>query len=237
MCICPLRAVFSRVFYYTFWPTSYPEHIGVFYSPSETNVQEKRLTQRKQDLAIAYLETGNATAAYFVAYPNFTGTRETAASNASRVLKEPLVQEFLEKLRAKAAKPTIATMQEVGEFYTTIMRDKKQFVGDRLSAARGVMLYAKQTQIFDNKQADIQAEPTLLAGSFADFCEQAGYFRPFPKQMEMAEFVRHRTQSPVSVRLLECIVPTMVEETFSAVHSFADLQIIMDCAVLIFLKL
>lgn len=179
-------------FYYTFWPTSYPEHIGVFYSPSETNVQEKRLTQRKQDLAIAYLQTGNATAAYFVAYPNFTGTRETAASNACRVLKEPLVQEFLEKLRAKAAKPTIATMQEVGEFYTTIMRDKKQFVGDRLSAARGVMLYAKQTQVFDNKQAEPteRAEQTQVSGSFADFCEQAGYFRPFPKQTEMAEFVR-----------------------------------------------
>ena len=35
----------------------------------------------------------------------------------------------------------------------------------------------------------------------------------------------------------ECTVHITVEETFSAVHSFADLQIIMDCAALIFRKL
>lgn len=164
---------------------------GFLFSPSDDNVQEKRLTQRKQDLAIAYLETGNATAAYFVAYPNFKGTRETAASNACRVLKEPLVQEFLEKLRAQAVKSTIATMQEIGEMLTETMRDKKQYVGDRLSAARTLASLVSK-QIFDNKQGEhqTQAEQSPISGSFADFCERAGYFRPFPKQMEMAEFVR-----------------------------------------------
>mgnify|MGYP000048471711 FL=1 len=155
----------------------------------------KRLTPNKRKLAEAFLRTGNATAAYLEAYPNFKGARETAASNASRILKEPEVSAYLAELGVQAAKPTILKLSELGEFWTQIIKDGNQEIKDRLSASRTLAQYA--FKVFE-KNAQEGGEPKAgqtggtLAKSpdFAAFCERAGYFRPFPKQEELVQFVK-----------------------------------------------
>lgn len=172
------------------WP--YPRRPAGFFIPrSEDNV-EKRLTQKKRDLALAYLKTGNATAAYYAAYPDFAGKRKTATEKASRILNEPDVQEYLESLRQKIAAPQIMTLRELGQFWTTVIKQPLNTTADRLLASRTLAQYA--VKVFENKQTQsAPQEPAprpAKTADFASFCVAAGYPRPYPKQCEMAELVR-----------------------------------------------
>lgn len=129
------------------------------------------------------------------AYPHFKGKRETAASNASRILKEPEVEAYVRELGAEAAKPTILKLSELGEFWTQVIQDAGQDIKDRLSASRTLAQYAFK---FFEKQPQNGAEQATAQSSgkppsspdFGVFCESVGYFRPYSKQVEMAEFVR-----------------------------------------------
>lgn len=172
-----------------------PSTDGVFLFPKTENNVAKRLTQNKRNLVLAFLQTRNATSAYLAAYPHFKGKRETAASNASRILKEPEVEAYLQELGAEAAKPTILKLSELGEFWTQIIQDAGQDIKDRLSASRTLAQYAfkffeKQPQNGAEQDAAQSSGKPLLSPDFASFCESVGYFRPYPKQVEMAEFVR-----------------------------------------------
>lgn len=170
---------------------SYAPHSRGFLFPDKNNVP-KKLTQNKIDFANALLREGNATEAYFCAYPGFKGTRATAASNASRLLKEPAVAAYLGELRQAAAKPTILRMQDIGEFLTQVVNDKNAGLSDRLSAARTLAVYASK-KVFDNTPEGTPTDTTPAfqkLPDFAAFCEAHGYPRPYPKQEEMAAFVR-----------------------------------------------
>ncbi len=125
------------------------------------------------------------------AYPHFKGKRETAASNASRILKEPEVEAYIRELGAEAAKPTILKLSELGEFWTQVIQNGEMDIKDRLSASRTLAQYA--FKVFENNaQVPVPESPAgnvKNAADFADFCERAGYPRPYPKQLEMARFV------------------------------------------------
>lgn len=168
-----------------------PSTDGVFYSPNRKNNVPKKLTQNKIDFANALLEKGNATEAYFCAYPGFKGTRATAASNASRLLKEPAVAAYLDELRQAAASPTILRMQDIGEFLTQVVQQEDAKLSDRLSAARTLATYVSK-KVFDNSSANetpAPADTPQLPDDFAAFCMAHGYPRPYPKQKQMALFV------------------------------------------------
>lgn len=187
--IRPKRAVFVRFFVANNPKLRRPA--GFFIPRSEDNV-EKRLTQKKRDLALAYLKTGNATAAYYAAYPDFAGKRKTATEKASRILNEPDVQEYLESLRQKIAAPQIMTLRELGQFWTTVIKQPLNTTADRLLASRTLAQYA--VKVFENKQTQsAPQEPAprpAKTADFASFCVAAGYPRPYPKQCEMAKLVR-----------------------------------------------
>ena len=168
---------------------------GFFIPLATKNNVAKRFTPNKRKLAEAFLRTRNATAAYLEAYPNFKGARETAASNASRILKEPDVSDYLADLGARAAKPTILKLSELGEFWSQVVQSGAVDIKDRLSASRTLAQYA--FKVFEKNAQDgpkeeaRQPDGLLFKGlDFAAFCEKAGYSRPFPKQEELARFVQ-----------------------------------------------
>lgn len=90
------------------------------------------LSQKQLLFANLYLESCNATKSYIQAYGD--ASDEVAAAASSRLLKNVKVRTYLEKMRAKAAKATIATVTEVQEELTRFMANADLHPKERLKA-------------------------------------------------------------------------------------------------------
>lgn len=125
---------------------------------------DKRLTAKQQAFCRYYVELNNGTQAALKA-----GYKQhTAQYTASENLTKPKIVEEITRLRKLQEKSSIATGQQVMEFFTRVMNgeEKDQFgldisAGDRLRAAQEL---AKRTIDLDNKlagQADNKIEISL----------------------------------------------------------------------------
>lgn len=83
----------------------------------------KKLQPHHKKFVNLCLETGSNTEAYLEAFPS-TKDRHTAAVNANRLLKDPLVQEYYKKLEAELEEKGIATTEEIMRTYTDVLRRK-----------------------------------------------------------------------------------------------------------------
>lgn len=155
-------------------------------------------TQREYEFCLAAVKPNtSATDAYFEAYPNFKGTRKTAKENASRLMAKSNVKATIARLRAQAAKPTIMTLQQLGEWWTKIIQDENIDEKVRVMASNALANFSykvfERQKIRELEQAEKEGPKTpstTTAGvlSFADFCEACAYPRPFEKQVEMMKF-------------------------------------------------
>lgn len=129
-----------------------------------TRNPDSKLTPKQQAFCRYYVELNNGTQAAIKA-----GYKEsTAGYMASQNLNKQLVLDEITRLKEKAEKSSIATGQQVMEFFTRVMNgeEKDQFgldisASDRLRAAQEL---AKRTVDLDNRlagQADNKIEISL----------------------------------------------------------------------------
>lgn len=152
------------------------------------------LSKNEEAFCVALLEQKSATDAYLQAYPNFKGTRKTAGEYASRLCKKSKIVARLKELADATAKPTIAKLSELGEFWTKVFQDEKQEMKDRLNASRVLAEYnfkffeydsVKERQQGPAQNGQIRAPQDI---TFVEFCIRCGYPPPFEKQIEMLNF-------------------------------------------------
>jgi phage terminase small subunit len=105
------------------------------------------LNARQAAFVRAYAETGNATEAARRA--GYTGTAHALEVTGSRLLRNAAVAAELRKHAKKAEKASIATVEELHEFWTTLMRNDELEPRDRLKASE---LRAKAAGVFVEKR-------------------------------------------------------------------------------------
>ena len=90
----------------------------------------QRLTQKQKKFCDYYIKTGvGAEAARLAGYK-----KSNCDNMAVENLRKPMLREYIEKQIEKLDSERIATMKEVSEFITGIIRDEKVEMKDRLKA-------------------------------------------------------------------------------------------------------
>ena len=120
------------------------------------------LEPRQKLFAELYVKLVNASEAARQAY----GTK-SAATNTTKLLKNTNVQAYIAELTQKHERTNIASMEEVLQFYTDVMRGavvdqngKQPVVNDRLKAADS--LYKRYSAGQERQQATMEKLDTLL---------------------------------------------------------------------------
>lgn len=91
----------------------------------------KGLTEKQKRFCDNYIRTGNATqSAISAGYK-----KKTAGAIACENLKKPKIKEYIEEKSRKLEDKMTASMKEVSEFITSVMRDEEEKMAERLKAA------------------------------------------------------------------------------------------------------
>ena len=108
----------------------------------------KDLTHNQMRFADEYIISGNATEAYKKAYKNVK--KDSAArANASRLLTNANVADYIQERNKSIQSDKIADMEEVREFWTNTLRDDENDYKDRLKASEFI---AKTNGAFIDRQ-------------------------------------------------------------------------------------
>lgn len=91
----------------------------------------QKLTPKQKKFCEYYRMTGNATESAIKAGYNKNRANEQGYQN----LQLPYIQEYIKKISEKSDNERIAKIEEVQEFWTSVMRDTKARVCDRLKAS------------------------------------------------------------------------------------------------------
>ena len=106
-----------------------------------------KLTAKQQKFCDYYIETGNGSESYKRAYTSCKKD-DTARVNASKLLTNANIVEYIEERNKLLENDRIADMKEVKEFWTTTMRNERVEDKDRLKASE---LIAKTNGAFLDK--------------------------------------------------------------------------------------
>lgn len=171
---------------------------GFFCCPHLKNVQ-KRLTQKQEQFCLAYLRNGgNATSAYLESY-NCSGKRETACNKGYALLQNGEIRARISQLRQTVEKKDLAPYAKVLQLWSDTMTDTRQDIAVRLTASRSLAKYYERQEDLErslkngeilNQVQDDGRDDGENPLDFAECCARAGYPSPYPKQVEMATFVR-----------------------------------------------
>lgn len=124
------------------------------------------MTLKQQRFCEEYIKCGNATQAYKIAFG--TKNEETARKNGSRLLTKADIQGILAQKNEEIANDAIADMQEVKEFWTSILRSKYAKTENRLKASEYI---AKVNGAFvDKMQVGPDSVLTVNIGGDFDEC-------------------------------------------------------------------
>lgn len=92
---------------------------------------ENKLTPKQKKFCDYYIQTGNATeSAIKAGY-----SKRTAAVIGNENLMKPYIANYIKSKSVATEISTIATMQEVKEFWASLLRDEKTDKRDRLKAS------------------------------------------------------------------------------------------------------
>ena len=118
----------------------------------ENKTTKKKLTPKQKRFIDKYIELGNGTQAYIEAGYK-ASTPEVAKVEASKLLTKPYILEQISSKQEAMSKSTIATAQEVMEYFTRVMKgeEKDQFGLDAPLSER-----TKAAQELARRTVDIQ---------------------------------------------------------------------------------
>jgi phage terminase small subunit len=105
------------------------------------------LSEQHKKFADLFIATGNAKQSYMDA--GYKAKGSVAEANASRLLRNAKVQEYIAERNKQLESPRIANMEEVKSFWTYTMRDQQAELKDRLKASEYI---AKTNAAFIEKQ-------------------------------------------------------------------------------------
>jgi len=105
------------------------------------------LSEQQKKFADYFIESGNATEAYRRA--GYKSKGAAAEANASRLIRNDKVQEYIAKRNKQLESDRVASMEEVKQFWTNTMRDNEAEIKDRLKASEYI---AKTNAAFIEKQ-------------------------------------------------------------------------------------
>lgn len=92
----------------------------------------KELTEKQKEFARCYFECKNGTKAYMDSYGKGKTLKEsTCATESSKLLKNPKVQEYLAGLNEKAESPLVLTKQQRMEWLSRVVRTPLREVDDQ----------------------------------------------------------------------------------------------------------
>ena len=124
-----------------------------------------KLTPRQEKFVNFYLQCGNGTEAYKKAGYNVKND-ESAKVGASRLLTNINVKQRLSELREEIQNENIATIREIQETLSEIMRDTNEAAGNRTRAADILLkckgAYIQETNINVTKNPFEGADPDDL---------------------------------------------------------------------------
>jgi phage terminase small subunit len=106
-----------------------------------------KLTELQRKFCDYYIQSGNATESYLKAGYKTKG--DGARVNASRLLTNANVQEYIKERNKQLESDRIANMEEVKTFWTNTMRNGEADLKDRLKASEYI---AKTNAAFIEKQ-------------------------------------------------------------------------------------
>jgi len=95
---------------------------------------ETPLTIPQEQFCVEYSKSGRGAESYKKSYPNCTKTT-TATAGASRLLTYVNIQKRLDELRIATESDSIASMKEIKEFWSNMLRNTESKDGDRLKAS------------------------------------------------------------------------------------------------------
>ena len=121
------------------------------------------LNIKQMRFANFYIETGNATASYLSA--GYEAEGNAAEVNASRLLRNAKVQEYIKERNAQLDVELIADITETKRFWTEIMRDENADMKDRLRASEYI---AKTNGAFVEKKELKGGLDNKIVFSFVD---------------------------------------------------------------------
>ena len=110
----------------------------------------EKLNERHKRFAEEYAKDFNGKKAYKIAYPN-CNSDDAAMVGASKLLRNPKVKEYIDSLANTNTNKRIATLEEIREFWTTMLNNGEVKSGDRIKASE--LLYKAQGG-FVEKQND-----------------------------------------------------------------------------------
>jgi phage terminase small subunit len=105
------------------------------------------MNEQQKKFADYYIESGNATESYKRA--GYKAKGNVAEANASRLLRNAKVMEYIAERNKQLESHRIADMTEVKEFWTNLLRDVQADAKDRLKASEYI---AKTNAAFVDKQ-------------------------------------------------------------------------------------
>lgn len=106
-----------------------------------------KLTEKQKRFCDFYIETGNATESYKRA--GYKAKNDNiAAVEASKLLRNPKIQDYIQERLAAKDVERIASQDEVLEYLTDVMRGKAEETKDRIKAAE---LLGKRHRMFTDK--------------------------------------------------------------------------------------
>ena len=167
-----------------------PACAGFFIPPPRQNNVASTLKKQSEDFAKAVLTEKTAVDAWFQSHPGSKASRKTAKEKASRLLKSPAVAKRIAELRQQAAGPAIMSLKEILNFWSLTTQNGKEDIFARIAASKALAQHYYKLQAAQQNAAQPAHEPPQNAEDFAQFCERHAYPRPYPKQVEMAEFVQ-----------------------------------------------
>ncbi len=96
-------------------------------------IQLIQLNIKQKKFADYYIETGNATASYLKA--GYEAEGNAAEVNASRLLRNAKVLEYIKERNEQLEVEVIADITETKRFWTELLRDENADMKDRLKAS------------------------------------------------------------------------------------------------------
>ena len=144
------------------------------------------MTEKQKIFADEYLVDLNATRAYKTAYPNVKNDA-TAAAAAARLLRNVKVREYVEEKLKELESKRIASVQEVLEYLTAVMRrekkesvvitllnEKTEYIPDATGVPRKTTVKEEIPQIVEipTKVSDANKAAELLGKRYALFTDK-----------------------------------------------------------------
>ena len=144
------------------------------------------MTEKQKIFADEYLIDLNATRAYKTAYPNVKNDA-TAAAAAARLLRNVKVREYIDEKLKELESKRIASVQEVLEYLTAVMRREKQesvvitllsekteYIPDATGVPRKTIVKEEIPQIIEipTKVSDANKAAELLGKRYALFTDK-----------------------------------------------------------------